>query len=58
MPATTGGPQGPYFAKAEDLIDPWGNPYLMRVPGDVNYDFDIYSIGPDLQEGTDDDIVN
>ncbi len=53
-----GGPQGPYFAKAEDLIDPWGNPYLIRVPGDVNYDFDIYSIGPDLQEGTDDDIIN
>ncbi len=53
-----GGPQGPYFAKAEDLVDPWGNPYLMRVPGDVNYDFDIFSIGPDLQEGTEDDIVN
>ncbi len=53
-----GGPQGPYFSKDEDIIDPWGNPYLMRVPGDVNYDFDIFSIGPDLQEGTEDDIVN
>ncbi len=53
-----GGPQGPYFSKAEDIIDPWGNPYLMRVPGDVNYDFDIFSVGPDLQEGTEDDIVN
>jgi len=53
-----GGPQGPYFSKAEALIDPWGNPYLIRVPGDVNYDFDVFSIGPDLQEGTDDDIVN
>ncbi len=53
-----GGPQGPYFSKAEDIVDPWGNPYIMRVPGDVNYDFDIYSVGPDLQEGTEDDIVN
>ncbi len=53
-----GGPQGPYFSKAEDIVDPWGNPYILRVPGDVNYDFDIFSIGPDLQEGTEDDIVN
>ena len=53
-----GGPQGPYFNKAEDIVDPWGSQYLLRWPGDVNYDFDIFSIGPDLQEGTDDDIVN
>ncbi len=57
-PEDGGGPQGPYFSKAEDILDPWGNPYLMRVPGDVNYDFDIFSAGPDLQEGTEDDIVN
>ncbi|TDJ57101.1 MAG: prepilin-type N-terminal cleavage/methylation domain-containing protein [Planctomycetota bacterium] len=53
-----GGPQGPYFSKADDIVDPWGNLYLMRVPGDVNYDFDIFSMGPDAQEGTEDDIVN
>ena len=53
-----GGPQGPYFSKADALLDPWGNPYILRVPGDVNYDFDIFSAGPDLQEGTEDDIVN
>jgi general secretion pathway protein G len=53
-----GGPQGPYLNKAENLIDPWGNPYLIRVPGEVNYDFDIFSLGADGQEGTEDDIVH
>jgi general secretion pathway protein G len=53
-----GGPQGPYFQKAEDLLDPWSKPYVIRVPGEVNYDFDIVSSGPDAEEGTDDDIVN
>lgn len=53
-----GGPQGPYFNKADDIIDPWKNPYFVRVPPDVNYDFDVVSLGPDAQEGTEDDIVN
>ena len=53
-----GGPQGPYFNKSDDLVDPWENPYFVRVPGDVNYDFDVVSMGPDAQEGTEDDIVN
>jgi general secretion pathway protein G len=53
-----GGPQGPYLQKAENLVDPWGNPYVIRVPGEVNYDFDIVSLGADGQEGTEDDIVH
>ncbi len=53
-----GGPQGPYFNKADDIIDPWNNPYFVRVPPEVNYDFDVVSLGPDGQEGTEDDIVN
>jgi general secretion pathway protein G len=53
-----GGPQGPYFQKAQDLLDPWNNPYFIRVPGEVNYDFDVVSWGPDAEDGTDDDIVN
>ena len=57
-PDEGGGPQGPYLNKADDLIDPWENLYAIRVPGDVNYDFDVYSIGPDGQAGTDDDISN
>ncbi|MHC4415344.1 MAG: type II secretion system major pseudopilin GspG [Planctomycetota bacterium] len=53
-----GGPMGPYLKKAADLLDPWDNPYVIRVPGDVNYDFDVVSWGPDGQEGTEDDITN
>ena len=53
-----GGPGGPYLDKAEDLYDPWKNVYVIRVPGDVNYDFDIISIGADGQLGTEDDITN
>ena len=53
-----GGSQGPYLQKDEDLLDPWNNPYAIRVPGEVNYDFDIVSWGPDTEENTDDDIVN
>lgn len=43
----------PAFDKAEDLIDPWDNPYIVRVPGDVNVDFDIVSYGADGQPGGD-----
>ena len=50
-----GGPGGPYLAT--DLTDPWGNPYMLRAPGDVYYYFDIVSAGPDGQKGTGDDIV-
>ena len=57
-PGEGGGPQGPYLNKADDLIDPWENLYAIRVPGEVNYDFDVYSIGPDGHAGTEDDISN
>ncbi len=57
-PDDGGGPQGPYLQKRDDLIDPWENLYAIRIPGEVNYDFDVYSIGPDGQSGTEDDIYN
>ena len=57
-PEDGGGPQGPYLQKSDDLIDPWENLYAIRIPGEVNYDFDVYSIGPDGQAGTEDDISN
>ncbi len=41
---------GPYVKKAEQLIDPWGNPYVYRYPGE-NGEFDLYSLGKDGSEG-------
>lgn len=48
---------GPYMDKRVDQ-DPWGNPWQYRSPGIHNNDFDLYSFGPDGQEGGDDDVVN
>ncbi len=36
-------------------VDPWGNSYVLLNPGEVGK-FDIYSFGPDMIEGTEDDI--
>jgi len=49
---------GPYIKRGVPN-DPWGNPYVYRYPGQQNTDgYDLYSYGPDGQEGTDDDIDN
>ena len=45
---------GPYLKNRESLIDPWGNPYEYRFPGDHGA-YDLYSLGADGQEGGDDD---
>ena len=38
--------------------DPWGNPYVYLSPGDRHRDsFDIYSMGRDGTEGTEDDVA-
>lgn len=37
--------------------DPWGNEYLLVSPGEKGQ-VDIYSIGLDAEEGSDDDIGN
>lgn len=38
-------------------LDPWNNEYVFRCPGDKNPDgYDLYSKGPDGQDGTEDDI--
>jgi general secretion pathway protein G len=52
-PGEGGGPNGPYLEKrGEDAVkDPWGNFYAVRVPGEVNVDFDIVSFGGDGQPG-------
>lgn len=44
---------GPYLEKKP--IDPWGREYLYKSPGTHRtYDYDLYSLGPDGQESTDD----
>ena len=38
--------------------DPWGNPYVYLVPGEHHRDsYDLFSMGPDGQRGTADDIA-
>lgn len=51
----------PKYVRAKDLIDPWGNPFAIIIPGDENPDFDIVSFGADGVpggDGEDADIVN
>lgn len=40
-------------------VDAWNQPYGYRYPGRKNpRGFDLFSMGPDKQEGTEDDIGN
>jgi len=49
---------GPYLEEGE-LVDPWGSPYQYAYPGEHNTDKpDIWSLGPDGEDGTEDDIGN
>lgn len=47
---------GPYLDKIPK--DPWHEDYIYRSPGEHNPDYDLFSKGPDRQEGTSDDIVS
>jgi len=40
---------GPYLRKGVPL-DPWGNPYIYKIPGD-NSEFDLLSFGKDGRSG-------
>ncbi len=42
---------GPYLQNADQLKDPWGRPFMIRVPGEKNVDFDIVSYGADGKPG-------
>lgn len=45
--------------REQALYDPWGNPYQYRYPGKHNPDtYDVFSMGIDGKEGTEDDIGN
>lgn len=51
--------RGPYFEDGKMPEDPWGQPYQYRYPGVKNkYTYDVWSKGPDQQDGTADDIGN
>lgn len=41
---------GPYLSKALPA-DPWGKPYLYKNPGDDGHDFDVMTLGRDVQPG-------
>ncbi|MSR18473.1 MAG: prepilin-type N-terminal cleavage/methylation domain-containing protein [Phycisphaerales bacterium] len=36
-----------YLDNKDGLLDPWGNSYEIRIPGEVNIDFDIICLGAD-----------
>ena len=41
----------------EQIVDPWGQPYSFKCPGDQNSDSaDVWSAGADKHDGTADDI--
>lgn len=45
------------YIEESGIIDPWGEKYQLRNPGKKNpQGFDLFSMGPDKREGTDDDI--
>jgi general secretion pathway protein G len=50
-PDDGGGSHGPYLERSADIVDPWGVPYELIVPGDVNASFDVISWGEDKQPG-------
>ncbi len=53
---------GPYVNSEDDLVDPWGHPYVLLIPSQHgNADFDIICYGADGQsggEGENEDIIS
>lgn len=45
---------GPYLNRADGIVDPWGRPYLYKIPG-VHGKFDIQTLGADGKEGGEDE---
>jgi len=43
----------PYVDSSDSLLDPWGNKFILAVPGEKNYDFDVMSYGGDAKLGGD-----
>ncbi|HEY3394470.1 MAG TPA: type II secretion system major pseudopilin GspG [Lacipirellulaceae bacterium] len=50
---------GPYLKESGALLDPWDNEFRYAAPGKHNAGrYDVWSVGPDGQDGSDDDIGN
>ena len=48
---------GPYVKKGTKFVDPWNHEYIYEQPSThEGYDYDLFSFGPDGQEGGEDDI--
>ena len=48
---------GPYLKGQSSIpMDPWGHPYIYKIPGDNGREYDIISAGPNGQPGDADDI--
>ena len=48
---------GPYLKRRDSLTDPWGHPYLYRIPGQHG-EYDVYSFGSDNREGGEGDAAD
>ena len=60
-PEDGGGPNGPYVNNVDDILDPWGNQFVLVNPGNVNLTWDVTSYGEDGQlggEGPNADVTN
>ncbi len=56
-PSDVQGWKGPYMKDVP--ADPWGRPYVYVSPGRNNASsYDLYSVGADGREGTEDDVTN
>jgi len=44
-------PSSAYFLKADQLLDPWGNPFYIIVPGPDGHPYELVSYGADGQPG-------
>ena len=49
--------KGPYLTKGVPK-DPWGNVYKYLSPGKNSKDYDLWAMGPDGQDGGEDDVVS
>lgn len=45
----------PYLNNKDGLLDPWGFPYVIVIPGEYNLDYDVVSYGKDGQPGGEDE---